>query len=651
MVHLSIVIVNYNVKHFLEQCLSSVFKAAQGLNVEVFVVDNASVDGSVEMIKKKFPEVHLIVNKKNVGFSCANNQALRIAKGRYVLLLNPDTIVQEDTFVKCYEFMEEHEDAGALGIKMLDGKGEFLPESKRALPTPWVAFYKIFGLSKLFPKSHKFGKYHLTYLDKDQNHVVDVLSGAFMWIRKEVLEKIGYLDEDYFMYGEDVDLSYRIQQAGYHNYYFAGSQIIHYKGESTKKGSLNYVLVFYKAMLIFAQKHFSKQNVSLFMLLIQLAIYFRASLSAGKRILNTIGFPLIELLLSFGNVMAIKYLWEKNYRYVHGGAYPEVFDHLAAPIYAITFILFLILMGAYKRPYKLRSLFLGIFLGFISIATVSYLFPSINFSRAIVALASVSMLFITLLTRGIHNFILQGHFFFDNFFNRKTLIIADKKEFERVYQLLSDELPYDCDLAGYVSPLEKELDDKCLGSLSQLPEILKIYKIQELILCNQSVSTREIIQLMTKYKGSVQHFRIVPKNAQFIMGSHQVYEASPHSYLVFSKLSSSETLFKKQVFDFVVSMGLLISFPLIFWVFEQPRTTFQNLLHVIRGNYHLVGYIDGSNPDLPPLKSGLLNMKTIAHYHKNASLLDKQYARYYSLGLDLQILLHGFKQLGARPNV
>ncbi|HRS54762.1 MAG TPA: glycosyltransferase family 2 protein, partial [Bacteroidales bacterium] len=230
---LSIVIVNYNVKYFLAQCLSSVEKAIENIDAEIFVVDNNSVDGSVQMIKNKFPKIHLISNNKNVGFAKANNQAIKLAKGQYILLLNPDTVLETDTLLKVVNFMDEHPDAGALGVKMVNGKGKFLPESKRSLPTPWVAFYKISGLSSIFPKSKIFGKYHLGYLDKNKINKVDVLSGAFMLIRKEVLDKIGLLDENFFMYGEDIDISYRITQAGYNNYYYPETRIIHYKGEST----------------------------------------------------------------------------------------------------------------------------------------------------------------------------------------------------------------------------------------------------------------------------------------------------------------------------------------------------------------------------------------------------------------------------------
>lgn len=280
---LSVIIVNYNVKYFLEQCLYSVIKAIKDIEGEIIVVDNNSVDGSCGMMHEKFSDIHLIENKKNTGFSYANNQAIRISKGEYVLLLNPDTVVEEDTFKKVVDFMDKTPDAGGLGVKMIDGNGDFLPESKRGLPTPLVAFFKIFGLSRLFPKSKIFAKYHLGYLDKNEIHSIDVLAGAFMLLRKSALDKVGILDEDYFMYGEDIDLSYRIIKGGYKNYYFPETTIIHYKGESTKKGSINYVRVFYNAMIIFARKHFSKQNANTFSFLINLAIYFRAFLSLISR--------------------------------------------------------------------------------------------------------------------------------------------------------------------------------------------------------------------------------------------------------------------------------------------------------------------------------------------------------------------------------
>ncbi|HYG14428.1 MAG TPA: glycosyltransferase family 2 protein, partial [Bacteroidia bacterium] len=321
---LSVIIVNYNVKAFLEQALLSVQKAAQKTTAEVFVVDNDSVDGSVEMVQEKFPWVKLIANKKNVGFSAANNQGIKESTGEYVLLLNPDTVVEESTFEKLVRFMDGNPDAGGLGVRMIDGKGKFLPESKRGLPTPAVAFYKMSGLAKLFPTSKVFGRYHLKYIDEFETSEVEVLAGAFMVIRKTVLDKIGLLDETFFMYGEDIDLSYRITQAGYKNYYFPDTTIIHYKGESTKKTSVNYVFVFYRAMVIFAQKHYKDGNARWFSLFINFAIWFRAAVALGVRFIQRTKYALVDAAVLFGGHYYTMYYWEKNHRYVLGGHYPPV---------------------------------------------------------------------------------------------------------------------------------------------------------------------------------------------------------------------------------------------------------------------------------------------------------------------------------------
>lgn len=274
---LSIVIVNYKVKYFLEQCLCSVQAALAGLDAEIFVVDNHSADGSVEYLRARFPEVVFIENEDNPGFAKANNQAIRQSTGEYVLLLNPDTVIGEESLRTLCYFMDEHPEAGAVGVKMLDGHGVFLPESKRSFPSPWVSFCKIFGLSKLRPGSPLFARYSLPYLDEDKQHEVEVLAGAFMLLRREALNKAGLLDEAFFMYGEDIDLSYRMVLAGYKNYYIP-ERILHYKGESTKYGDIKYVKAFYGAMLIFYRKYYP-QSGWLMSAVIRLAVLLRAFFS------------------------------------------------------------------------------------------------------------------------------------------------------------------------------------------------------------------------------------------------------------------------------------------------------------------------------------------------------------------------------------
>ncbi len=276
---LSIIIVNYNVKYFLEQCLYSVQKACENIHAEIWVADNCSTDGSKEYLHNRFPDVNFIWNDINLGFAKANNLALAKTTGDYILFLNPDTIIAEDCLEKCIQFLETHPQAGALGIRMIDGAGSFLKESKRAFPSPFVSVCKLSGLTALFPTSRIFAKYYVGHLSEKENHEVDVLAGAFMIIPKVILDKVGSFDETFFMYGEDVDLSYRIQKAGYQNYYFAESTIIHFKGESTRKKDFKYVKMFYNAMILFVKKHYSGTRLSVFAILLRLAILVRGAIS------------------------------------------------------------------------------------------------------------------------------------------------------------------------------------------------------------------------------------------------------------------------------------------------------------------------------------------------------------------------------------
>ena len=262
---LSVVIVNYNVRLLLEECIKSVEKALDGIEGDIFVIDNNSSDGSVEYIRERFPKVHIIANKENLGFARANNQAIRMTDAEYILLLNPDTVVYENTLRGCLDFMDANPEAGGVGVRMLTREGKVAPESRRAVPTPWVAFLKMLGLTS---------RYYMSHLPWDKPGRIEVVSGAFCMLRHKALDQIGLLDEDFFMYGEDIDLSYRLLKGGWQNWYLP-YDIIHYKGESTQKSSFRYVHVFYQAMLIFFRKHYSHLSF-LISLPIQTAIYFRA---------------------------------------------------------------------------------------------------------------------------------------------------------------------------------------------------------------------------------------------------------------------------------------------------------------------------------------------------------------------------------------
>ena len=280
---LSVIIVSFNVRDYLRQCLISAMIASEKVNYEILVVDNNSEDGSVEMVTNEFPGVKLITNKVNWGFSVANNQAIKMSEGDFILLLNPDTIVERDTFSRCIKFMNCHPDAGAMGIRMINGKGSFLPESKRAFPTPASAFFKIFGLSSLFPGSKLLNSYYLPHIDDVETSITEVISGAFMLIRHEALDQSGLFDEDFFMYGEDIDLSYRLLQTGYNNYYVPEIQIVHFKGKSTGKDNFNDLHHFYRSMRIYLRKRADEGKFRTIKIILLIAIYFREGLAVVNR--------------------------------------------------------------------------------------------------------------------------------------------------------------------------------------------------------------------------------------------------------------------------------------------------------------------------------------------------------------------------------
>jgi N-acetylglucosaminyl-diphospho-decaprenol L-rhamnosyltransferase len=296
---LSVIIVNYNVKYYLDQCIRSVLRAFEEMNTpaEIIVVDNHSADGSVDYLEQRYPQklfpmVRFVRSAHNLGFARANNIAIRQSRGEYVLLLNPDTIVGEDALKASVDFMDVHEDAGAVGVRMLGAQGRRAMESRRGLPTPMVSFFKMLGFCNRWPHHRLFGKYYMGYLPWDEPSQIEVVSGAYCMLRRKALDEVGLLDEDFFMYGEDIDLSYRVLKGGYHNYYLP-VDILHYKGESTQKSSFRYVHVFYEAMLIFFRKHYSGMTF-LLSLPIKTAIYAKALMALvgmlSDRMRKSLGF-------------------------------------------------------------------------------------------------------------------------------------------------------------------------------------------------------------------------------------------------------------------------------------------------------------------------------------------------------------------------
>ena len=650
---LSVVIVNYNVKFFLEQCLHSVEVAIKGLESEVFVVDNNSVDGSVEMVAEKFPGVKIIANNENTGFSKANNQAILQASGEYVLLLNPDTVVEHDTFTKSVAFMDAHPDAGGLGIKMVDGKGRFLPESKRGLPTPAVAFYKIFGLSSLFPKSKTFGQYHLGYLDKEQTHVVDVLAGAYMMLRRETLEKTGLLDEDFFMYGEDIDLSYRITKAGYKNYYYPDARIIHYKGESTKKSSVNYVFVFYNAMVIFARKHFSQKNARLFSVLIHLAIYLRAGIAVLYRLLNKLLLPLTDAAVIYAGTLLIVDYWESNVIYTVGGHYPPLFLFGVLPAYIFIWLFSVLIAGGYDPPLRLRRILTGLLAGTVAILVLYALLPAdFRFSRALIILSAIwGMLSMTgirfvLDLAGFKNFKIGANP------NKRYAIVGDTDESERVADLLRKTLVN----PGFIGRVgikdTRKNSDGFIGNIAHLADIISIYKIDEVIFCARDIPAHRIIDTMSQLHRSQVDFKIAPPESLAIIGSNSISTSGDLYVVDINSISKINNRRNKRIFDIALSVILLPASPLLMWITKNPPVFVLNIFRVLTGLRTWIGYAPVSTPGsaMPSIRQGILNPTDLFPNRKidteTAGTLNMLYARDYRITNDLNIILRGFRRLG-----
>lgn len=650
---LSIVIVNYNVAYFLEHCLYSVRNALKGIEAEIFVVDNNSVDNSIAMLKEKFPEVILIANKDNVGFSKANNQAIRISKGEYVLILNPDTVVEEDTFAKCISFMDSHKDCGALGVKMIDGSGKFLKESKRGFPSPWTSFCKMSGLTSLFPHSKKYANYYMGHLSEDEVNEVDILAGAYMMMRKECLDKVGLLDEDYFMYGEDIDLSYRITKGGYKNYYFPKARIIHYKGESTKKASMNYVYTFYNAMVIFAQKHLTKKQTKLFSTLIKLAIWLRAGFAFCSRIFKNSLLPLLDFVLVYLAYYLLVSWWSVNI-WEDANYYPLQYIYIVVPIYIFIWLLSIYLSGGYSKPIRIPKIISGVFFGMITILVFYSLLPEqLRYSRALVLLGAVVSLFIIISIRLVYRYFSTGSWLPKDERRKRYIIIGDETEAVRVADLLRT-TDAQAEFIGLTKEDDKETDNpNFVGNISQIKEIIKIYQINEVIFCAKSVSQQRIISTMAELKANNLHFIIAPPETDFIIGSNTINTPTDLYVISVNSISDDDNKRKKRLLDITLALFTLLFSPILCFTIKRPIGLWKNTFSVLFGSKTWIGYSNIStisNNSLPKIKKGILTTQdSLDKKDVDLSTLNRLnllYARNYRLQSDFNTFIKAFREIG-----
>ena len=509
MTDLSVIIVNYNVKYFLEQALVSLKKAARGLTVEYIVVDNASADGSVEYISQNFPWVELIANPENLGFGRANNIGLKRASGRYLLVINPDTVVGEDALRELIDYMEENPGIGVIGPKILDREGKFELSSRRGLPTPFAAFCKLSGLASLFPKSKLFAKYNLTYLDPDQPCEVDSLQGSFMLIRREVYEKTGGFDEDFFMYGEDIDWCYRISKAGWKVFYQPSAEILHYGGESTLRSNVNARKAFYEAMLLFVNKHFRKK-IPLAVPLINLGIYISYVIDWLNRRLPLLRAPLADLaILNFG------LFFGRILRY--GGVHPPLYMTEAYVFYNIAWIGIMLLFGVYSRKKSsMVTTMIAVIAALAFIYSFTYFFKQVAYSRFVLLFTG----FLTLtLIPGWRLTVLKIPKYREikEFFKRRALLVGVDELTSRIAKNAINSADYPYKIVGFLDKghanIGKSIEGvEIIGSIDEAGEMIRKLSVEEVIFSASSIPYNEIVKFIDSFRGKTA-FKVIPESA------------------------------------------------------------------------------------------------------------------------------------------
>ena len=657
-VDMSVIIVNYNVKEFLEQAIRSVYQAKGSLEIEVIVVDNNSVDGSVEMVRSRFPEAHLIANEENTGFSTANNQAIRIAKGRHLFILNPDTIVQENTLTTLVSFMDAHPNAGAVGCKILNPDGTFAPESRRSFPTPAVAFYRMTGLSRLFPRSRTFGRYNLSYLTPDDASEVDALSGSCMVVRAEAVKEAGMFDEDFFMYGEDLDWCYRIQQAGWTIHYTPDTQIIHYKGESTKKGELRYVLLFYGAMLRFAEKHFKKRHSFIFRFFLRIGIIARGSLQAMINWFKQYSPVFVDAFHVFGiTILAGFSRFEAT-----DMEFPYQFITLIAPVFTVSALLGISAMGGYKSSAKDKILpvIVGTVIGLGTLATLSFFIKSLAFSRLAVGLSFFLSLFMLSLFRIIRGRKHQAAHFF-----RPAVLVGNASEARRLMKTLSSLDSAPLEVVGYVSPEpcppESTIPLPCLGTYRHLRDLVRIRDIKDVVFASRIVPNQTAFDLMQQLNGLHVQFKMLNEQHEHLIGQSSI-EALTSPVLVDAEkaIGRSRSTFARRAFEVPLAILGIILYPIMFllakvagnrsWP-EVLASKLRQFPAILTGKKALIGYKPEEHHLLSPswdLREGVFTISEslpLGTYQKQQ--LNRAYwlyVRNQSITFDIDIMLRSLKQ-------
>lgn len=660
---ISIIIVNYNVREFLRGALESVRRslAASGLTGEVMVVDNASRDGSQEMVRRDFPEVKLYALESNVGFGRANNVGLRDAKGDYLLILNPDTILGEDTLRVTIDFMRSHPNCGVSGCKLLNADGSFQVSCRRGFPTPWASFTKLFGLSSIFPNSPLFAQYNLTHLPVDETYEIDALAGAFMMLSREAFEKTGGFDEDYFMYGEDIDLSYRIKKAGMSVYYVHSTSTVHFKGESTRRSTLNEVKVFYEAMHVFVKKHYGASTF--FTLMLRVGIILRSILASIKKYRGAIALAVADGLAVIAAILGISRLSFGAFLGLPKIDYPWI---LIAP--PLVFLLSLGMAGAYQPENRRRSrqIALAVPLAVIILSSLTYFFKDFASSRSLVLMVAASSTVLLFLVRVGFRFIDRIRYGGEGSARphmRRTLIAGTGAESIRIAGLLqSTGFIKRYELAGFIASDLTRTGEELVqgisikGDLSTLGKVIRDERVDQVIFPADAFSYTEMLSAMQRVSDDVTthevSFNVVPNATDVLLSRSKIEIISPATSgeslavmpLEYNVQKISHRI-AKRFFDISIAT---IAFPVAtVWRFydSKHKVILGQLSQVIRGKLSLVGVRSSGGSSVRLAKEGVLSLADLSLGNtrtlraEDIDQMNLYYARHHTIGMDFEILL------------
>lgn len=664
-VDISVVIVNYKVREYIANLLNSIQKAKHDLELEIFVVDNNSEDGSVEFLKTRFPDVRYIENDVNLGFGKANNQAIKLASGTYTLLINPDTLVSEDTLTVMKEHMDSEPHCGAAGCRILNPDGTFAPESRRSVPTIWSSLTRISGLNTLLPDSKTFGQYYLSWMKEDEKTRVPVLSGSFMFWRTEVLKDLGGFDERFFMYGEDIDLCYRIQDTDHHITYVPDTSIIHYKGESSKKGDLRYVRIFNKALYQFFDKHYSTKYSLFFKTFIFGAIWLKAGLSFITGNLRTIGLVATELAILnvsviTGFLLRFEFSYEvlsdiRNFRFLW-------INVLISVIYLLT--------GSYLNLYRsnkesVSNQIKALVTSYAGVVLITFFIRDYAFSRLALLVGGtigvILMIVYKLLQINLSNSSTNTA---GKLKKTRIAVVGDPDDTVDVISRIHARPDWNYEVVGLISTGEST--NEAIGTTHQLKELIKVYNIDQIFFALKSITYKEMLGHIKLLQQEEVVFKLLPDSMEFILGKSNV-EYLEHIPLVSVELSYNKGVnrFLKRLTDVMVSASFLlvctpVLLPLVltgnrtlefsgmsyFKPASQHRwkNRFIGFWNVFKGSLSLVGStLPGSGSDNTVLKPGLtgpvqVNKRIVAGEAEQENY-ELYYLQNYSLWMDIDILL------------